>query len=155
MLNGQVGPRREKIEKEEGGPAGYEGKEHVRYKNPGYSKHNIRIPEDEPKMKSKVGKKEMHEMEDNYHMDVPDQTPKNLEKTIKRAYMKMDDPEHQKPQPLHGNLTTKVSEKGLKDEDGWEDYGPEDMQSNSTPSKSKSHRKKLAVAVIKRKMSKK
>lgn len=154
MLNGQVGPRREKIEKEEDGPAGYEGKEHVKYKNPGFSKHNIRIPQDEPKMKSRVKKEEMHEMEDNYHMDVPNQTPKTLEKTIKRAYMKMDDPEHQKPQPLHGNLTTKVSERGMKDEDGWEDYGPEDMQSDSS-SKSKSHRKKLAVAVIKRKMSKK
>jgi hypothetical protein len=107
-------------------------------------------------MKSRVGKEEMHEMEDNFHMDVPNQTPKNLEKNIKRAFMKMDQPDEEGAKPLHGNLVTKVSEKGMKDEDGWEDYGPEKMQEDSGERKSpnKAHRKKIAIAVIRRKMNK-
>ena len=74
------------------GPEGYEGKEHVKYKDPGYSSHEIRTPEDEPHMKSHAGKEEMHEMEDNYHMGVPNQTHYDLEKKIKRARMNMDAP---------------------------------------------------------------
>src|SRR5574338_141907 len=87
MMTGKIGPKKEKMEMAEDAPPKYEGREHVKYKNPGFSKHEIRIPEDEPKMKSRASKEEMHEMEDNYHMDVPDQTPKNLEKNIKRAFM--------------------------------------------------------------------
>ena len=86
-----------------GGPPGYEGKEHVRYKDPGYTRHEIRYPEDEPHMKSHVSKEEMHEAEDDYHMDVPDQTYHTLEKNIKRARMKMDAPNQEDPKPILGN----------------------------------------------------
>lgn len=156
VQTGQVGPKKEKMEMAEDAPSKYEGKEHVKYKNPGFSKHEIRIPEDEPKMRSRVSKEESHEMEDNYHMDVPDQTPKTLEKNIKRAFMKMDQPDEEGPKPMYGNLVTKVSEKGLKDEDGWENYGPEKMQEDSDEknSPSKARRKKIAIAVIRRKMHK-
>ena len=41
-------------EKVKDSPPNYEGKEHVKYKNPGYSKHDIRFPQDEPRMKSHV-----------------------------------------------------------------------------------------------------
>jgi hypothetical protein len=34
------------------GPANYEGKEHVKYRNPGHTRHDIRFPQDEPHMKS-------------------------------------------------------------------------------------------------------
>src|SRR5271167_1977284 len=51
--------------KSKGGPAGYEGKEHVKYKDPGHTRHHIRFPEDEPHMKSHNDSNEAHEMEDN------------------------------------------------------------------------------------------
>ena len=115
------------------GPVGYEGKEHVKYENPGYSSHHIRFPEDEPHMKSNVNKNEMHEMEDNYHHDVPDQTHYSLEAKLKRARMKMDAPDQEDP-----------------DASGEEEMGPNDMQSGMP----KEHRKKMIVAVTKRKMMK-
>lgn len=133
-----------------GGPSKYEGKEHVKFKNPGFSRHNIRIPEDEPRMKSRVSKEEMHEMEDNYHMDVPDLTEDTLEAKIKRAKMKMDDPKQQDPKPLLGNLVHNVGSKGIEDETGEEEMGPNYMQSGM----SKENRKKMIVAVTKSKMRK-
>lgn len=128
-------------------PANYEGKEHVKYKNPGFSSHQDKDPG--PKMKSSVSKKEMHEAEDNYHMDVPNQTPKSLPKVIKRATMKMDAPNQQDPKPLLGNLVRMATAKGVKDESGEEQMGPNTMQSDS-----KEKRKKMIVAVTKRKMKK-
>jgi len=128
----------------------YEGKEHVKYKNPGYSKHNIRYPEDEPHMKSHVSTNEMHEAEDNYHMGVPDQTEDTLPKKIKRARMKMDAPDQEDPKPLLGNLTTEIPLRGTEDEDGEEEEGPNYMQEDS--GMPKSHRKKMIVAVMRRKM---
>lgn len=129
--------------KEKDGPQEYEGKEHVKYKDPGYSRHEIRIPEDEPHMKSRVSKEESHEMEDNYHMDVPNQTKHTLEAKIKRARMKMDDPKQQEPKPLLGNLVRNVKA-GIEDTSGEEEMGPNDMQ--------KETKKKAIVAVMRKKM---
>jgi hypothetical protein len=68
----------------------------------------------------------------------------------------MDQEPHEVAKPLHGNLVTKVSEKGLRDESGEERYGPEEMQEEEGKSyPSKTNRKKIAIAVIKRKMGKK
>lgn len=134
-------------------PPDYEGKEHVKYRDPGYSKHDIRYPEDEPHMRSHASKEEMHEMEDNYHMDVPDQTAKHLEKKIKRARMKMDDPEYGKPKPLLGNIVHNVPYEGEEDTTGEEEMGPNDNQEDEATNKE--HRKKMIVAVVKRKMKKK
>lgn len=132
----------------EGAPPGYEGKEHVKYKDPGYSSHHIRFPDDEPHMKSNVSKNEMHEMEDNYHHDVPDQTHYDLEKKIKRARMKMDDPHQEDPKPILGTPVHNVPYRGEKDTTGEEEEGPNDMQMP------KEHRKKMIVAVMKKKMNK-
>ena len=131
-------------------PPGYEGKEHVKYKDPGYSSHHIRFPEDEPHMKSNVNKNEMHEMEDNYHHDVPDQTHYSLEAKIKRARMKMDAPDQEDPDRLRGNMVHDVGYEGDEDTSGEEEMGPNDMQSGMP----KEHRKKMIVAVTKRKMRK-
>lgn len=131
-------------------PPGYEGKEHVKYKNPGFTRHNIRIPEDEPHMKSRIPKEEEHEMEDNYHMGVPDQTEETLEAKIKRARMKMDAPDQEDPKPLLGNITHNVGYEGEEDTSGEEEMGPHDMQK----APSKEGRKKMIVAVMKRKMKK-
>lgn len=153
MHKGRAKQKKQAVEKAEGGPSGYEGKEHVHYKDPGYTREKIKFPEDEPHMKSHVGKEEMHEMEDNFHMDVPDQTEYDLEKKIPRASMLMDGP--QGPKPLVGNLVETSGKKGLKDEDGEENYGPHTMQKDEggkDPSKSKQYRKKLAVSMIKRRM---
>ncbi len=136
--------------KDKGGPSGYEGKEHVKYKDPGYSRHNIRIPEDEPHMKSNVGKEEMHEMEDNFHKEVPDQTHYTLEQKLKRARMKMDAPDQEDPDPLRGNIVHNVGYEGEEDTSGEEEMGPNDMQSGMP----KEQRKKMIVAVTKRKMKK-
>jgi len=135
------------------GPAGYEGKEHVKYKDPGYSSHHIRYPEDEPHMKSRVSKEESHEMEDNYHMDVPDQTKRTLEKNLKRAHMLMDAPNQEDPKPLRGNMVHNVGYDGEEDTSGEEEMGPNDMQDDE--SMPKEHRKKMIVAVMKRKMKRK
>lgn len=137
--------------KAEDNPPGYEGKEHVKYRNPGYSKHDIRYPQDEPHMKSRVSKNEMHEMEDNFHMGVPDQTEDTLPAKIKRARMKMDDPDQEDPDPLRGNIVHNVGYEGEEDTSGEEEMGPNDMQSSSMP---KEKRKKMIVAVTRRKMKK-
>lgn len=137
--------------KEKDNPPGYEGKEHVKYKDPGYTRHEIKFPDDEPHMKSHVGKEEMHEMEDNYHMDTPDQTPKALEAKIKRAKMKMDDPEMQKPARIKGIPVRNVSDEGELDTTGEEQMGPNYAQESG----SKERRKKMVVAIAKRKMNKK
>lgn len=131
-------------------PPGYEGKEHVKYKNPGYSSHHINFPEDEPHMKSHVKRDETHEMEDNYHMGVPDQTEYSLEKKLKRARMKMDAPDQEDPYPLYGNMTQNLSKEGEVDTTGEEEMGPNYMQSGP-----KEHRKKMIVAVTRKKMNKK
>lgn len=136
---------------EKDGPPGYEGKEHVKYENPGFSSHEIDFPEDEPHMKSHVGKEEMHEMEDNYHMRVPNQTQDTLESKLKRARMKMDAPDQEDPDELRGNLVTNVGQ-GEEDTSGEEEMGPNDMQSDS--SMPKEHRKKMIVAVARRRMKK-
>lgn len=130
------------------GPANYEGKEHVKYRAPGYSSHDIRFPEDEPHMKSHIDSNEEHEMEDNYHMDVPDQTHYELEKKIKRARMKMDAPDQEDPKPILGNPVHNVPYRGEEDTTGEEEMGPNDMQMP------KEHRKKMIAAVTKRKMNK-
>jgi len=136
--------------RDKGGPAGYEGKEHVKYKDPGYSSHHIRFPEDEPHMKSNVNKNEMHEMEDNFHQSVPDQTHYSLEAKLKRARMKMDAPDQEEPDRLRGNMVHDVGYEGDEDTSGEEEMGPNDMQSGMP----KEHRKKMIVAVTKRKMMK-
>lgn len=135
--------------KDKDGPAGYEGREHVKYEDPGYSSHHIRYPEDEPHMKSHVSRDEEHEMEDNFHHDVPDQTEYSLEEKIKRARMKMDAHDQEDPDELRGNLVDNIGQ-GEEDTSGEEEMGPNDMQSNM----SKEHRKKMIAAVTKRKMSK-
>jgi hypothetical protein len=131
-------------------PSNYEGKEHVRYKNPGFSKHEIRYPEDEPHMKSRASKEEMHEMEDNYHMETPDQTPDSLPAKIKRTRMKMDAPDQEDPKPLRGNIVHNVPYEGEEDTSGEEEEGPNYEQEGM----SKDHRKKMIAAVVKRKMKK-
>ncbi len=136
--------------KSKDGPQGYEGKEHVKYKDPGYSSHDIRIPEDEPHMKSRVSRNETHEMEDNFHHKIPDQTHYTLEDKLKRARMKMDAPDQEDTKPLRGNIVHNVGYKGEEDTSGEEEMGPNDMQSGM----SKEHRKKMIVAVTKRKMKK-
>lgn len=137
--------------REKDNPPNYEGKEHVKYKNPGYSKHDIRYPQDEPHMRSHVGKEEMHEMEDNYHMGVPDQTEDTLPARIPRARMKMDAPDQQDPKPILGNPVHNVPYRGEEDTSGEEEMGPHMMQSNEG---SKEHRKKMIIAVTRRKMNK-
>lgn len=145
-------PRKEKgmsLGMNKDAPPKYEGKEHVKYKDPGHSPHHIRYPEDEPHMKSRVSKEEMHEMEDNYHMDVPDQTHYTLEEKLKRARMKMDAPDQEDPDYLRGNMVHNVPYEGEMDTTGEEEMGPNEMQS------SKEDRKKMIVAVTRRKMNKK
>lgn len=137
---------------EEDGPPNYEGKEHIRYKNPGFTRHHIRNPEEQPHAKHNVGKEEMHEMEDNYHMETPDQTQYTLEKKIKRARMKMDAPDQQDPDDLRGNIVHNTPYKGEVDTTGEEEEGPNEMQSDRMP---KEHRKKMIVAVMRNKMRKK
>ena len=131
-------------------PPNYEGKEHVKYKDPGYSSHHIRFPEDEPHMKSHVSRDETHEMEDNNHHSVPDQTKYSLEAKLKRARMKMDAPDQEDPDPLRGNIVHNVGYEGEEDTSGEEEMGPNNMQGGM----SKDHRKKMIVAVTKRKMMK-
>ena len=133
--------------KSKGGPAGYEGKEHVKYRDPGHTRHHIRFPEDEPHMKSHNDSNEAHEMEDNFHMSVPNQTKYDLEKKIKRARMKMDAPDQEDPDELRGNLVSSIG-KGEEDTSGEEEMGPNNMQMP------KEHRKKMIAAVTKRKMNK-
>lgn len=133
--------------KAKGGPAGYEGKEHVKYKDPGHTRHHIKFPEDEPHMKSHNDSNEAHEMEDNFHMDVPNQTKYDLEKKIKRARMKMDAPDQEDPDELRGNLVSSIGQ-GEEDTSGEEEMGPNNMQMP------KEHRKKMIAAVTKRKMNK-
>lgn len=132
----------------------YEGKEHVKYRDPGHSPHDIDEPEDEPHMKSHANKQEEHEAEDDYHMGVPDQT-KGLAHLIKRARMKMDAPNQQEPKPLLGQLTTNIPLRGVEDTSGEEMEGPHDMQEDEDDSKMpKHHRKKMIVAVMQKKMKK-
>lgn len=137
--------------KDKDGPPGYEGKEHVKYKDPGHSPHHIRYPEDEPHMKSHVDSNETHEMEDNYHRSVPDQTEYSLEAKLKRARMKMDAPDQEDPDFLRGRMTYGVGYEGVEDTSGEEEMGPNEMQSGMP----KESRKKMIVAVMKRKMNKK
>ena len=165
------------------GPPDYEGKEHVRYENPGFSRHHIRFPEDEPHMKSHVTREEEHEMEDNYHMGIPDQTEESLPAKIKRARMGMDARNQQDPKPIRGNPVTNVGYRGEEDTSGEEQEGPHDMQMDSRSRKNskqresrpreeseygmedehmesdeeempKEQRKKMIVSVMKRKMKK-
>jgi len=142
--------RREEMD-EDGPPSDYEGKEHVRYKDPGHSRHDIEEPEDEPHMKSHVSSDEEHEMEDDYHMGVPNQNKNSLPNDIKRARMKMDAPNQQSPKALLGRLTTQIPLRGVEDTSGEEMEGPNEMQEDEMP---KEHRKKMIVAVMKRKMKK-
>ena len=137
---------KEREETAKDNPSKYEGSEHIKYKNPGYSEHDIRYPKDEPKMKSRVSKSEMHEMEDNFHKEVPNQTKDTLPAKIPRARMKMDAPDHDEPDELQGNMVRETEKKGVKDTSGEEQTGPNDMQKES--------RKKMIVAVMKRKMRK-
>jgi hypothetical protein len=153
-VRGKDFPQKEKgssFGRDRGGPKGYEGKEHVKYRDPGYSSHNIRYPEDEPHMKSHASKEEMHEMEDNYHHDVPDQTRYELEAKIRRARMKMDAPDQEEPDRLRGNMVHNVDYEGDEDTTGEEEEGPNYMQSSGMP---KEHRKKMMIAVTRRKMKK-
>lgn len=138
---------REAEETAEDAPPRYEGREHVKYKDPGYTRHEIDYPEDEPHMKSRVGKEESHEMEDNYHMRTPHKEM-SLPAKIPRARMKMDQP--MEPAKLTGRLVTTTG-KGVEDTTGEEKMGPEEMQEDSLP---KDKRKKLIVSVVKRKMKK-
>lgn len=131
-------------------PRGYEGKEHVKYRDPGYSSHHIRYPEDEPHMKSHASREEKHEMEDNYHMRIPNQTEYSLEAKLKRARMKMDAPDQEEPDRLRGNMVHNEPYEGDEDTSGREEMGPNDMQSGM----SKEHRKKMIVAIARRKMKK-
>lgn len=132
-------------------PPGYEGKEHVKYRDPGYSSHHIKYPQDEPHMKSHVTRDEEHEAEDDYHKEVPDQTHYDLVKKIRRAHMKMDEPEEiEEPAKLRGNITHNVPYGGEEDTSGEERMGSNDMQSGM----SKDHRKKMIVAITRRKMKK-
>lgn len=139
---------------EEDNPPGYEGKEHVKYKNAGFSSHEADLPRDEPHMKGHVGKEESHEMEDDYHMGVPDQTAHKLEAHIKRARMKMDAPNwsEREPDKLRGNLVHDTGYQGEEDTSGEEEEGPNEMQTGK--GMGKEHRKKMIVQVMKRKMHK-
>jgi len=132
-------------------PPDYEGKEHVKYRNPGFSSHHIRFPQDEPHMKSHVSQNEEHEMEDDYHMGVPRQTDYTLPKHIKRARMAMDAPNQQDPKPLRGNIVHNVPYAGEEDTSGEEEMGPHDMQEDGMH---KEGRKKMIVALTRSKMKK-
>ena len=125
-------------------PPDYEGKEHVKYKDPGHTSHEIDMPEDEPHMKSHVSRNEEHEMEDQYEMGVPHQTKYDLPAKIARARMKMDAPDQEDPDELMGNITHNVPLRGEEDTTAKEEMGPNEMQKES--------RKKMIVAVMKRKM---
>ena len=133
-------------------PPNYEGKEHVKYRNPGFTRHNIRFPQDEPHMKSHVSREEEHEMEDDFHMGIPDQTEDSLPAKIKRARMGMDAPNQQDPKPLRGQIVHNVPYEGEEDESGEEEMGPHDMQEDEHMPKE--HRKKMIVSVMKKKMKK-
>lgn len=148
-MNGREGQGMRSMAKDN--PPNYEGKEHVKYKNPGFTRHKVNLPEDEPHMKSHVSRNEEHEMEDNYHMGVPDQTKHTLAKNIKRAMMKMDMPDQEDPDELQGNIVHNVGVEGEEDTSGLEQMGPNYMQ--KAPS-SKEHRKKMISAVMKKKMKK-
>ena len=133
-------------EKAKDNPSNYEGSEHIKYKNPGYSEHDIRFPKDEPHMKSHASKEETHEMEDNFHKEVPNQTKDTLPAKIPRARMKMDAPDQEDPDELQGNMVRETEKKGVEDTSGEEKMGPNDMQ--------KEGRKKMIIAVMRRKMRK-
>lgn len=140
--------RREEDGRVEGNPPGYEGKEHVKYRDPGHSPHHIKYPEDEPHMKSYIDREETHEMEDNFHMGVPDQTERELPAKIKRARMKMDMPNYNDPKPIPGNPVHNVNRGEIYD-DGIEEMGPNYEQEPM----SKEHRKKMVIAVARRRMN--
>lgn len=127
-------------------PPKREGLEHIKYKDPGYSRHDIRYPKDEPHMSSHKSKAESLEDTDNYHMEVPNQTKKSLPAKIPRARMKMDAPDQEDPDELQGNMVRETEKKGVEDTSGEEKMGPNDMQ--------KEGRKKMIIAVMKRKMRK-
>jgi hypothetical protein len=150
-MNPRAGEDQIKSGRSKDNPPNYEGKEHVKYADPGYTRHEINIPHDEPHMKSHAGKEEQHEMEDNFHMGVPDQTEDTLERKIKRARMKMDAPDQEDAKPLRGNIVHDVKYSGEEDTSGEEEMGPHDMQHDQM---SKPHRKKMIVSVMKKKMKK-
>ncbi len=135
----------------EDNPPGYEAREHVKYRDPGHTRHDIKEPEDEPHMKSHANLEEEHEGEDDYHMGIPDQTHHTLAAHIKRARMHMDAPDQQDTKPLRGNIVHNVGYSGEEDTSGEEMEGPNHMQHDS---KSKEHRKKMIVAITRRKMQK-
>jgi hypothetical protein len=85
-------------------------------------------------------------MEDNFHKKTPDQTEESLPAKISRARMKMDAPDHDEPDELQGNMVRETEKKGVEDTSGEEKMGPNDMQ--------KEGRKKMIIAVMKRKMRK-
>lgn len=141
--------RKMKEEVNEDNPPGYEGKEHVKYRDPGFSPHHIRFPDDEPHMKSHATMEEEHEAEDDYHMDIPDQTAHSLPGKIKRARMKMDSPNYDEPAKLRGNMVRSTPQEGAEDTSGEEEMGPNEYQHAS-----KEKRKKMVISVMKRKMRK-
>ena len=141
---------RNKIEeKSKDNPPNKEGKEPVKYKNPGFSKHEIDIPDDEPSMRSKLKKGETFRPEDNFHMDVPDQTPKSLPSKVKKAMMKMSAEDQEDPKPMYANPVRTIPKQGVEDEDG-----EENEEEDKSYRKPKEDRKKMIVAVLSRKMKK-
>ena len=103
---------------------GYEGKEHVKYREPGMTRHEIKFPQDEPHMKGKVSKEESHEMEDNFHMKTNISKPGHLPKKIKRAHMAIEDFESYDPSMRYGNLVSKDGKGVSVGSSGKEQLGP-------------------------------
>lgn len=140
---------------------GYEGKEHVKYHDNEKSRHFIRYPQDEPHMKSRVSKEEMHEAEDDYHMPTHI-TEMKLPKRIPRARMEMEMEDRRSGGKLkrYGNLVSETG-KGIEDGNtGIENMGPMEYQRDDEDKESERKdeedfrgiRKKVIAGVLKKKM---
>jgi len=129
----------------------YEGKEHMMsYKqmDPEKSKHTVRIPEDEPHMKSRITKQEAHQEEDDYHF----KTPHRKEKLPANLPDKHGRDGEISPMKRVGNLVTTTNKPMVDEhESGYEDEEEEASKPRALP---KEHRKGMIIAVLQRKLKK-
>lgn len=75
-----------------------EGKEHVRIRAPGYSKHEGVTPAMEPKMKSRISKGEEQQEEDSYHTDHVPTGPKKKGNNPTGSFVSTNSPKNTRKQ---------------------------------------------------------
>ena len=129
----------------------FEGREHIKsYEemDPEKSKHDVRYPQDEPHMKSRISKQEAHEEEDDYHFKNPHRVEK-LPKNLPDNHGRDDEVETRK---RVGNLMTKSNLPIIDEhESGFPDEEEEEEKPRAMP---KEHRKGMIIAVLQRKLKK-